>query len=710
METNVKNRGWVKNAAIIFLAVLLVLTFFSNSFMNRSLAEVATQSVQNGSITARVRGTGVVEATGSYEVKSDSTRKIQAVMIKAGQEVSQGDVLFVLGEGASEELEAATEELRQLQLSYQQTAVGIPSFDYSLQEAEIKRAEQTVTEAKAAMDAALADLKSRNSNLADYDKKLNAAEKTLNDALAALETAKAALAKENEDDWETVLESTARILVLKDKQAELEDALGIKEPESTPPAETETPAPGDDSNTTEPTPEVTPPANGNEDSEKGLSDETETYTPGDDSNTDPGPEDTSSAAGGEDSAAEPSDETETPAPSSEVEPAPAPEDTAPVDGEAEPGELSAYGIAASALLAPGRPQISVKHLRVDTSLMTADEKKRVEKAENWLDEQLLSQSTDEARLKKVRKLLDREQQKLDQAQARLNTTDPDPRIQQAQSAVDAAQAELDSLLKLLGPYADDYRIAKETYDTAVVQLDTLKYNLEQTKQSNNRSAASSALSLQDIRYRIEQAQKKLADLSGGEENTVVAPVGGIIDSIAYTAGNTAPKGEILCLIQVPDLGYTLSFSVTNDQARRLRPGDTASITNYYWGSQIDATLNSIRTDPKAPQTNKLLTFDVTGDVNPGSELTIAVGSKSQNYDLIVPNSAIRSDANGSFVLAIEAKNSPLGNRYYARRVEVSVLASDDVNSAVTGDLSYGDFVVTTSNRPVQAGDMVRMPD
>ena len=58
---------------------------------------------------------------------------------------------------------------------------------------------------------------------------------------------------------------------------------------------------------------------------------------------------------------------------------------------------------------------------------------------------------------------------------------------------------------------------------------------------------------------------------------------------------------------------------------------------------------------------------------------------------------------------MEAKNSPLGNRYYAKRVEVTVLASDDMNSAVTGDLGYGDFVITTSSMPVKSGDMVRMP-
>ena len=62
MHEEVRNRDWVKNAAIIFLVVLLVLTFFSNTIMNRSLPEVATQEVESGSIVARVRGTGTVQA------------------------------------------------------------------------------------------------------------------------------------------------------------------------------------------------------------------------------------------------------------------------------------------------------------------------------------------------------------------------------------------------------------------------------------------------------------------------------------------------------------------------------------------------------------------------------------------------------------------------------------------------------------------------
>ncbi len=156
------------------------------------------------------------------------------------------------------------------------------------------------------------------------------------------------------------------------------------------------------------------------------------------------------------------------------------------------------------------------------------------------------------------------------------------------------------------------------------------------------------------------------------------------------------------------MGYSLSFSVTNDQANRLRPGDTATVSNFYWGTEIVATLESIKVDPKNPQTNKQLNFNLTGNVTAGSELTISVGQKSANYDIIIPSSSIRSDSNGSFVLKVEAKNSPLGNRYIARRVPVEVLASDDSNSAVTADLGFGDYVITTSSAPIKNGDLVRL--
>ena len=88
MENGVRKREWVKTAAIILLAVLLVLTFFSKTIMNASLPEVATQQVSSGAINARIRGQGTVEASEVYNVTIKQTRKVSSVLVKTGQEIT----------------------------------------------------------------------------------------------------------------------------------------------------------------------------------------------------------------------------------------------------------------------------------------------------------------------------------------------------------------------------------------------------------------------------------------------------------------------------------------------------------------------------------------------------------------------------------------------------------------------------------------------
>lgn len=541
MEFKPKNREWVKNAAIIFLAVLLVLTFFSNTIMNRSLPEVATQSVSSGSIVAQVRGSGTVTANGTHQVKATENREIRAVMVKVGQEVNAGDVLFVLGEGDGDELEAAQEALRQLQVSYQRAAIGVPTFDYT---AEQRKIDQTKDKLKAAQETerqALEALKAGSnvpeSEIKAAEARLESAKKTYNELAAkAEETRKAA-----QDRVDAALEELERLL-------NQQGSLPTPNPETTPdPAATESPA-----------------------------------------------------------------------------------------------------------------------------------------------------------IQAARK-------ELADAQTALETLSF-PELTAAKNNVDKCQTELDNLLS-----ADS--ALRSAYDEAVAarqllddELFTLEYELSQQKLTDSKSQQLSYLDLADIAAQIELKQKDIRELSGGEENQITANVSGTVQSVECTSGDMKLKDDILCSIEVPDMGYTLSFSVTNEQARRLRVGDTASVSNYYWGRQILATLTTISVDPKSPQNNKLLTFDLDGDVTTGAELSISVGSRSATYDTVIPNSSIRSDTNGSFVLAIEARNSALGNRYIARRVDVEVLASDDTNSAVTADLGYGDYVITTSNAPVKSGDQVRMAD
>lgn len=688
MEYKPKKRDWVKNAAIIFLTVLLLLTFFSNTWMNRSLPEVATQYVQNGSITAKVRGTGTVTAVGTSTVKAEDTREIRAVMVKVGQKVEAGDVLFVLGQGEASALEAAQEQLRQLEMSYQRTAAGIAYPSYAGDERRIQDAKEEMDAAKAALDRiaagtsetvdTLMEKQQQISEQLEEAEKVRDAERDAYDTLIAEAKGDLAVKAQERDDAQRALtqkgisvlerwrfqDANRNVVTL----SEFGEVLQTTQMFSTMAATVYTEGPEEYGETLPlfdaAAADVTVPDTG---AENGIEQTLTEPEPGASTieSTDTISEIQAAASGAEDAVTEPESE------------AAAAENGTPSDS------ASSGGVTPEPYVVPTQPAVPEGSVDpADVLLMQDYQKKQqlVDAAQKFLE--------------------DIPRANLDAAQAQVDALQGE--YDGYQSGIDAAvNASADSETYIKANTA--YKAARDSYLSLVETLD-------EKKRADARSQSLSYIDLTDISQQIENARKKLAELSGGEQNQITAKVAGTVLTVECAPGDTKLKNDVLCTIEVPDMGYTLSFSVTNEQSRRLKVGDTATVSNYYWGREVLATLSNIKTDPKNPQNSKVLTFDLSGDVTPGAELTLSVGQKSANYDIIIPNSAIRSDTNGSFVLRVEAKNSPLGNRYIARRVGVEVLAEDDMNSAVTGDLGYGDYVITTSNAPVKNGDMVRLAD
>ena len=118
MEASAKRRSIIKTVLIIFLTVMLILTFFSNTIMNRSLPEVAAQYTQSGSITAKLRVTANAVANSKQKITIEESRKIKSVVVRDGQNVEIGDVLFYLDDGESAELTAARQQLATLEREY----------------------------------------------------------------------------------------------------------------------------------------------------------------------------------------------------------------------------------------------------------------------------------------------------------------------------------------------------------------------------------------------------------------------------------------------------------------------------------------------------------------------------------------------------------------------------------------------------------------
>lgn len=658
-EQVVKKRGWVKNAVIAFLSIMLVLTFFSNTIMNRSLPEVATAFVESGTINAKIRGSGTVSAGESYDVVMDQTRKVSSVLVKVGDLVETGDVLFTLSETESDELKQAQDTLEDMRLNYQKSVLNMDSADYAQENRNIQKAREALTEAKAEME-----------NCAVSDDQIYQAQMTLKEAQRAKKDLEDALKKLQGDQSESASRYDtleAQITAWEKECENLSDAIdGYEKQIRSLKAGTGNLA-GDLQKAKDELKAC----------QKTYADLRITYGADYDSLKEKAKE----IAAGNDIVIQ-------------------------MAALANKDDAVREEKIAFEKLQPAVDAVDAAQAKVDTLQALVDGQSSVQAQISQLEETLSQAEDDYSSRKKDIKSAKRELSDLEDEVADYKEEEDwyEQQIDSAGENVETLSDQYDQLKQL----KSNYKAAEERVKDCQNSLDDLLFALAEQKKADGKTAASQQLDLEKARKDIQEQEERVAELKANAMGAeVTAKVSGQISSLNVTAGRDAGAGETLAVIEVVDRGYTVRLPVTTEQSQKVRLGDKASVTNYYWGQQIDATLTQIINDPSNPGKGKLLVFTLTGDISSGQNVTLSVGEKSANYDAIVPNSALRTDTNGTFVLVVMAKSSPLGNRYIATRVDVQVLAQDDTTAAVSG-LSFGDYVITTSSKPLEAGMQVNM--
>lgn len=659
-EQVVKKRGWVKNAVIAFLSIMLVLTFFSNTIMNRSLPEVATAFVESGTINAKIRGSGTVSAGESYDVVMDQTRKVSSVLVKVGDLVETGDVLFTLSETESDELKQAQDTLEDMRLNYQKSVLNMDSADYAQENRNIQKAREALTEAKAEME-----------NCAVSDDQIYQAQMTLKEAQRAKKDLEDALKKLQDDRSESAsrYDTLEAQITAWEKECEtLSDAIDGYEKQirslkaGTGNLAGDLQKAKDELKACQITYANDRIVHGS--AYEALKEEAQSY-----------------AADNDDIVIQ----------------------MAALANKMEPNDARRIAFKT---LQSSMDAVDDAQAKVDTLQALVDGQSSVQAQISQLEETLSQAEDDYSSRKKDIKSAKRELSDLEDEVADYKEEEDwyEQQIDSAGENVETLSDQYDQLKQL----KSNYKAAEERVKDCQNSLDDLLFALAEQKKADGKTAASQQLDLEKARKDIQEQEERVAELKANALGAeVTAKVSGQISSLNVTAGRDAGAGETLAVIEVVDRGYTVRLPVTTEQSQKVRLGDKASVTNYYWGQQIDATLTQIINDPSNPGKGKLLVFTLTGDISSGQNVTLSVGEKSANYDAIVPNSALRTDTNGTFVLVVMAKSSPLGNRYIATRVDVQVLAQDDTTAAVSG-LSFGDYVITTSSKPLEAGMQVNM--
>lgn len=650
MENSVRKREWVKTAAIIFLAVLLVLTFFSKTIMNASLPEVAAQQAASGAINARIRGSGTVEASEVYNVTIKQTRKVASVLVKTGQEINVGDTMFVLEAEDSDELKQAETDLETLQQNYDKSLIEAGNTaaqeNYDVQKARdaynealaIYRqystmdASQLATQ-KAAADAKLKELQTAKTTVDNQltklkaDEKYTAAQATITEQEATIKTLEAEKEKlletlpasykdcRNASQYQTLINDT-----LKDENY-IRNLARYEKNFAT------------FSSLCDNDYAIMKECYENIESMRRRIEGGTVKTPVDE--------------GGKPIYALTTDET---------------------------AEIYKEAFKALAPFYYGYPKDPADGLL------------------NWQDQLKIATVND----------------KIADANDAINNP-----TNGAKTIVGNYERSIDDLTKQsdsLDSQINDQQAAVDKLSSAASAAETVK----STKQAlediifKQNLGDSSSVDMEASKKAIERKQAEVDKLrENADELEVKSSVSGTIASINALAGKSiGGEEQPLATINVTDRGFTVKIDVTNDQAKKVKTGDTAELVNF-WGGDAVATLDQITSSQTAG--NRTLVFTLTGDIQAGQNVTLSIGQKSANYDALIPLSGLREDSNGKFVYVLESKSSPLGSRYIATRVTVQELARDDKSAAVSG-ISSGDFIITTSNKPVEAGKQVRLAD
>lgn len=570
MEKKKNRKEWIKNAIIIFLVVMLVLTFCSNTIMNLYLPEVSTEAATSGKIQESVRGSGTAELTQAFQVKIAGNRTIKTVNVKNGQDVKKGDILFTLEESDGNDLETAKSTFLELQTEYQKKLLGT-NYNYDKDTLAIENARadyDKAVEKLNSIDSKTVELTKKQKTLSSYDAKITKYEtniSTYDTQITDLST------KSDVDACQIDLTTKQRTLVgLKNNLTDIEADLA-----------------------------------------------TLTSTAGTD-----------------------------------------PKDITDKQREKRDKEVEISNAQGDVNSAQAALDTAKTNKQLIDSLKTKKDKTSLK-----LTNLKAKQTTLSAEIETLKTSI--------------------PSKEEAQASVDEKEA---------------------TWDSLVTDFEAKKSEDEHTKKSDE-------IDLNAAKQKLIVQKKVVEEIIASSSKTeITADVEGTITSINCAAGDITQPDTALATIASKGEGFSVKISVSKEKAVKVKTGQQATVENFMYGDDIKAVLTEISNDTETPG-NSILTFSVSAEtINEGDNITLAIGGESKSYDVIVPKSSIYEDNDGKFVLTLDSKSTPLGERYIATRHNVEVVAEDDTHSAITGDLLGYEYVIMTSSEALKSGEQVKLKE
>ena len=290
------------------------------------------------------------------------------------------------------------------------------------------------------------------------------------------------------------------------------------------------------------------------------------------------------------------------------------------------------------------------------------------------------------------------------------------------AAVSQAQDSLTQAEEVLKAQAQAQAQAQNAYTSAQEEDAAAAAN-------DQKSQAASSYDQQSIQVDLDQAKKELSQMEKIQQakGQVTAPADGVVTDRNVQTGGITDDSSYLIL---GTGGLQIKGSLKLQDLEKVEPEDTVEITVSGQGKKLQGKVTCTGaegTGETAQGTGALgqgagtaQDTDAGGyfyadiedaSVTWGAQVSYSIEKQSDSsYEMLIPLSAVRQDAEGTYCLIAQAGDTVLGTEYRAVRVNITVEDKDSTQAAVTGNLGRDDLVISGSTKEITEGDKVRLKE
>ncbi|RED75089.1 efflux RND transporter periplasmic adaptor subunit [Cohnella phaseoli] len=226
--------------------------------------------------------------------------------------------------------------------------------------------------------------------------------------------------------------------------------------------------------------------------------------------------------------------------------------------------------------------------------------------------------------------------------------------------------------------------------------------------------------------KIQGLEEKLS-----QQRELRAPFDGIVAEVLISEDQPPSLGQPMFRIVNAGKGYKLEIPLTNRLVTLFKAGDTVPLVieteenkklnvkgrvmkvesreSYGKGNNAISAGGQGDAGADAEAAKSILVLAVQGEgIQGGQTASLSYTKSSAKEMLLLPNKAIKEDADGKYVLTVEENKGALGNTFTVRKSYFHAADANELETAVERGLAPDVRIVTESSEPLQENNRVRL--